>query len=551
MLDARRQPQTKAIGWKQKWRKRILNDCLSDLAPRRLAFGISMLYLAVGALWILLSDKLVLDFVTNPRLSSTISMTKGWLYVVVTAVMLYAVIELALSSLQVVHRQLILKYEELALSEQKLQQMAFEDYLTNLPNRAAFYQRAQRHLDANPDGQTALMFIDIDNFKYINDTLGHAAGDKLIAAIGKRLCDLSDAGKSIYRIGGDEFVVFAHRYRGIEEIEAYAEALLCSFGSPFHIDEHLLNVTVSVGIALHPLHGGDVDALLKCADIAMYKAKGCCRGRYIFYHRDMDMQVQERMMMENELWKALERGEFHLCYQPQLDVETGKIHSMEALLRWENEKLGSASPLKFIRIAEETNLINPIGDWVLENACLYLRELQTAGHDELTMSVNVSGIQLLQPTFTQKVIDILANTGVEPRFVVLEITESVLIEFYDEIKDKLAELKARGINIALDDFGTGYSSLSYLAHIPINTLKIDKIFIDTIAGQGEDSLIGLIILLGRKLGLSIVAEGVETQQQLQYLQQHQCHKIQGFYFSKPLSREGMAQLLANPIVSVK
>lgn len=216
-----------------------------------------------------------------------------------------------------------------------------------------------------PDRKTALIFIDIDNFKYINDTLGHVSGDKLISNIGKRLLNLSDNSRSIYRIGGDEFIVFIHQYNNAEEIEECAEAILQSFSIPFKISDCRINITVSLGIALYPRHGNDVDTLLKCADMALYKAKSSTCGRYAFYSQDMEVQVQERMTLENELWKALENKEFSLCYQPQVDLTTGKINSIEALLRWNNEKLGSVSPMKFIRIAEETNLINPIGDWVL------------------------------------------------------------------------------------------------------------------------------------------------------------------------------------------
>ncbi|HCD45891.1 MAG TPA: diguanylate cyclase [Lachnoclostridium sp.] len=505
-------------------------NCPGDFHPGKLAMEISVLYIFAGTLWILFSDRLLLKLTMDRQMSAAVSMIKGGGFVLATATVLYLLLRISLLKIQSMN--------------QELKQMTFEDRLTSLPNRAAFYETAKRHMDHCPDNKMALMFIDIDNFKYINDTLGHVSGDLLISEIGKRLMGLSDESRSIYRIGGDEFVVFVHQYETLEEIETYAKVLLHSFAIPFRVSDSVLNVTVSLGIALYPLHGNDVDMLLKCADIAMYKAKSTARGRYTFYSQDIDMQIQERMIMENELWKALEREEFSLCYQPQIDVTTGRINSMEALLRWNNERLGLVSPLKFISIAEETNLINPIGDWVLFNACKFLKKVHDQGHPDISVSVNVSIIQLMQQDFTEKVMKTLSETGVKPGSLELEITESVLIESYDGIKDKLRELKSKGIKIALDDFGTGYSSLSYLTQIPINTLKIDKIFIDTITNNGEDtSLTNMIIMIGRRLGLSIIAEGVETEGQLEYLKKYDCNKIQGYYFSKPLPQDELLLLL--------
>ncbi len=428
--------------------------------------------------------------------------------------------------------------------EQQLKQLAYWDYLTGLPNRSAFYKHVKQDLESNTDKKMALMFIDIDNFKYINDTMGHISGDKLISSIGERFLRLANSNRSIYRIGGDEFIVFIHQFTDRSEVETHAEEILQAFSKPFTISDNLLAVTISLGISLYPLHGYDLDTLLKFADIAMYKAKVANRGSYILFDQEMNMQMQERMLLENELRKALEREEFSLRFQPLLDISSGKIHSMEALLRWDNKKLGSVSPAKFIHIAEETSLINPIGDWVLSHACAFLKQLHDQGFADISVSVNVSIIQLLQQNFIEKVMNILAQTNVEPQFIELEITESVLIESYDGIKDKLLELKAKGIRIALDDFGTGYSSLSYLTHIPINTLKIDKTFIDTISNDKDDkSLTSMIIMIGRHLGLSIVAEGVETEGQMKYLKEHNCHKIQGYYFSKPLMQEELLAML--------
>lgn len=510
-----------------------------DFSPKKIAFKISALYLFAGALWILLSDKLLINSIMSKQLISTISMVKGWFYVLVTAIILYFLIKMSFSKIQFTNKELIRQAEQ-------LKQIAYKDSLTSLPNRIAFYDTAKIYLDNFPNSKNALIIIDIDNFKYINDTLGHAFGDKLIVNIGERLLSLSDSNKSVYRIGGDEFTVFVRQYENIEEIEAYAEAILHSLNIPFKISDSILNITVSIGIALYPLHGHDADTLLKCTDLAIYKAKSVARGGYTFYSQDISMQIQERVMLENELRGALEYKEFSLYYQPQIDIETGEIDSMEALLRWDNRKLGSVSPLRFISIAEDSNLINHIGEWVLLNACRFLKKLHEQGYNKISVSVNISIVQLLQHNFIEKIMKIISQIDIDPKFIELEITESVLIESYDEIKDKLIQLKSIGIKIALDDFGKGYSSLSYLTHIPINTLKIDKNFIDTITSEDDDSsLTSMIIMIGRRLGLSVVAEGVETKTQLMYLKKHNCHKIQGYYFCKPLPQEEILDLLNN------
>lgn len=439
----------------------------------------------------------------------------------------------------------ITNINDLIWQEQKLKQLAYEDYLTNLPNRTAFYENVARNLAEDSDSKKSLMFIDIDNFKYVNDTLGHVNGDKLILEIGKRLSDLAGDDESVYRIGGDEFIVFIHQYEEIDELKALAEKLLQAFNAPFKVAEYLLNITVSVGIVIYPDHGQDVDTLLKCADMAMYQAKSTAHGAYVFYNQIMDIKFKQRMLIEYELRRALELQEFNLLFQPQIDIGTGAISSVEALLRWNNSKLGTVPPDKFISVAEETTLINPIGDWVLVTACEYLKQIRERGHRNIVMSVNISIIQLMQQNFTQRVLEVLEQMCIPPQYLELEMTESMLIESYDVIREKVLELRSYGIKIALDDFGKGYSSLSHLNNIPINTLKIDKTFIDTIDGE-EDviSLTGMIIMIGHRLGMTIVAEGVEREEQFKYLQKHQCNKIQGYYFSKPLPCNELSVLLS-------
>lgn len=658
--------------------------CLEAFCPRKTALRISSVYVAIGALWILLSDKILHGILADKQWIATISMLKGWAYVLATGILLFWMTLKALDRLRSINQALLKNYEELAAvyeelaaSEQELQkhmevleeseeryrlvseatndgiwdekhgkrifserwheimgytreeleeikdwmtlihpediekvvqrlawnkqnretnyiceyrlkhksgsyrwilsraklifdsqgeiirsvgshtditdlkkyqdrlkQHAFKDFLTNLPNRRVFYQTVRRELIQHPERKMALMFIDVDNFKYINDSIGHPSGDILIAEIGKRLAALADDRKSVYRLGGDEFVIFVNQYEDKGEVEKIAEEILRCFKPPFELSGFMLNLTVSIGIALYPIHGNDSDMLFKCADMAMYKVKSTLRGRYVFYDADMARQVEERMMLENELRNALDKNEFDIYYQPQYNVATGEICSFEALLRWKNERLGLVSPDKFVRIAEETHLINLIGDWVAENSCKFLKTLHEHGYSGIGISVNVSIIQLMQRDFVGKVMEILARTGVAPQYLELEVTESVFIESYDEIKNKLEDLISKGIKVALDDFGKGYSSLSYLTQIPITTLKIDKSFVDTIcSGRVDRSLTSMIIKIGRRLGLSVVAEGVETEEQLGYLKKHKCQRVQGYYFSRPLPQEEAFELL--------
>ncbi len=510
-----------------------------DFNPKKVALRISVLYLIVGTLWILISDRFLLLFSFNYNLMHVISVSKGFFYVMLTSLMLYVLIKLSFQKIQNTNKMLTRQTEQ-------LKQIAYKDSLTNLPNRVAFYDTAKAYIDNCNGEKYALIILDIDNLKYINDTLGHDFGDEIIIKAGKILSDSLDNNKLLYRVGGDEFIIFITHYEAVDEIESYVNKMLKSLSIPFDISDNITNITASFGISLYPCHAQDVDTLLKYADLALYKAKSIARGGYIIYSHDISENVQERVTLINELRGALDNREFSLFYQPQINLETGDIDTLEALIRWNNKKMGYVSPLKFINVAEETNLINKIGDWVLLNACCFLKSLHEQGYSKISMAVNISIIQLLQNDFIEKIKRVVSKVGIDPKFIELEITESVLIESYEEIKDKLIQLKSMGIKIALDDFGNGYSSLSYLTHIPINTLKIDKSFIDTITSENDQqSLTGMIIMIGRKLGLSIVAEGVETDTQLLYLKNHACHKIQGYYFYKPLPKDDIITLLNN------
>ena len=436
------------------------------------------------------------------------------------------------------------QFEEICTHKEQLQHMAFHDSLTGLPNRLALYNDFPDITDSNTAQCKAMMYVDTDNFKYINDTMGHSVGDELVKQIGYRLADMIGTRYRIYRLGGDEYIIFMSCISCINEVKEFADKLVKSFQVPYTVNGHILHVTSSIGVALYPEHGRSVDEILKYADIALYQAKANGKNSVIFYQTDMNKAVTQRMMVEKHLRNALENNEFLLHFQPQIDILTGCISGFEALLRWNNPKLGNVPPDQFIKIAEDTHLIVPIGDWVLNEACRFMKGIHNKGFGGLTISVNISILQLMQVDFCDNVMNTLESTDLDPDCLEIEITESILMESYDLIQKKLENLRVKGVKIALDDFGQGYSSLSYLRKLPITTLKIDKIFIDSISENGMDkSFTDTIVLIGQKMGLNVIAEGVEKKEQLDYLREHGCHKVQGYYFSRPVPGCRVEELL--------
>lgn len=430
--------------------------------------------------------------------------------------------------------------------QQELYHIAHHDPLTGLPNRLALYSENALLFSSSPDEKFALMFIDVDNFKFTNDTLGHNFGDQLIKLLGKRLEGLLEKNCLPYRLGGDEFIIVVKDTGKEKEVEAMAGRILAGFKEPFKVGGSMVHINISIGISLYPEHGRDTNELLRCADIAMYKAKEAGGDRHVVYSEQINKIIAERVLIEKHLRTALENNEFTLHYQPQLDIRQNRITGLEALLRWNSRELGPVSPLKFIRIAEETHLIMPLGEWVLKNACAFIKNLHLQGQTDVNLSVNISMLQLLQNDFEDLVLDILEYYELDPQCLELEITESILMESYEAIAGKLKRLCGKGLKIALDDFGKGYSSLSYLKQLPIATLKIDKSFIDNISSEsGSKLLTGQIVTMGRNLGLNVVAEGVETQEQFEYLIRHKCHKIQGYLFSKPLPEREAEEMVVN------
>lgn len=448
--------------------------------------------------------------------------------------------------LQQQYDQILDNHKKIKEAEERLAYLAYHDTLTGLPNKLSLYEKSNNNTLLSENCKAALLFIDIDHFKYVNDTMGHAYGDHLIIKVSERLTSLLKDNCSIYRLSGDELIIIMQSIIGKKDAEIFATQILDRFKEEFDVLNSLLHVNLSIGIAMYPKHGKNIDELLKYADIAMYKAKETGRKSYVVYDQFMNEVFMERVNIEKHLHTALEKNEFEIYYQPQLDLKSNRMTGFEALLRWKSPELGFVSPIKFIKVAEDTHLIIPLGAWVLRNACAFLRELHKKNHKELSVSVNISMLQLLQTDFCDLVIDTLGLFELEPYHLELEITESILMESFETIGPKLEKLRGWGIRIALDDFGKGYSSLSYLKQLPISTLKVDKSFVDNISNEiGNKTLTGHIVTIGKSMGMCVIAEGVERQEQLEYLAQYECDKIQGYLYCHPVRGEELIKQLEN------
>lgn len=432
--------------------------------------------------------------------------------------------------------------------ELKIQYQAYHDALTGLPNRTYFKERVQERLEYAKKQQKklAILFLDLDHFKYINDTLGHIVGDEILRGVSQRLQQVKDTNPFIARMGGDEFTILIPEFQDINEVTNQAQRILDALQPPFIVEDQEFHLSGSIGIAYYPQDGRDMDTIVKNADLAMYKAKDAGKSTYKLYSPDMSNRSWEWLSIENYLRKAQEKEEFHLVYQPKKDLVTGKIVGMEALLRWENPHLGSIPPNLFIPIAEETGLILSIGEWVLRQACRQNKQWQDQGYPKLRVSVNLSVRQLLNRNLIAMIEKVLIETGLDPEWLELEITESVLMENISNSEHHLNALKEMGVQISIDDFGTGYSSLSYLRQMPIHSIKIDRTFIQEIDQKEDDEVITkAIIALAKQLKLKVVAEGVETQNQLELLEKEGCNEIQGYLLSHPLTAEEFSHLLKN------
>jgi diguanylate cyclase (GGDEF)-like protein/PAS domain S-box-containing protein len=415
---------------------------------------------------------------------------------------------------------------------EKIHHLAYYDSLTGLPNRAYIMNELQERLDPCAAGSGSAFFIDVDNFKVINDTHGHSFGDRMLVEIARRLDALTSQHLTPSRLGGDEFLVLSANTAGNAEVLELGDIILALFKEAVSIDNVSFHITCSIGVAVYPRDGQTVEEILKHADLAMYKAKSLGRDKYVLYDSSMIAELSQRTELENHLREAYKNREFLLHYQPQVAAESGRIVGIEALIRWNSTSYGLVFPGKFIPVAEEMGLINEIGKWVIESSFAFARSLM---HKEICVSCNVSSVQLKQSSFVEDVIEVFDRLGLQKGSVALEITESCLVESFDDTYAKLAKLRARGIMIYLDDFGTGYSSLNYMKSLPIDVLKIDKSFINNITADGiEKQIVKTIVSLAREIGLKVVAEGVETKEQQAYLTDCGCHVIQGYLFSRPV-----------------
>jgi len=459
-------------------------------------------------------------------------------------------VEVGLNSLETVDGLMIIAVirdvTERITCEIQLEHQASHDCLTQLPNRNLLIDRLDQALRyaERYHKKVAVLFADVDHFKIINDSLGHDVGDRLLQTISARFSGCIRASDTVARQGGDDFLFVINDAAEDADIAGVAQKILAAVDQPLEFDSHELHVTCSIGISIYPKDGKDSQTLLKNADAAMYRAKEYGRNTYQFFTHHLNDKVVTRMTMEKHLRRALVNHELSLCYQPQLELTTGRVIGVEALLRWQNPELGAIPPGTFIPLAEDTGLIIPIGDWVLRTACRQNSRWQKAGLPPLTMAVNLSPRQFWNPGLIGSVTQILQETGLAPSCLELEIIESMVMRDINSAVSMLKELKSIGVKLSIDDFGTGYSSLNHLRSFPFDKLKMDISFVREITSDpGSAAIAKTIISLAHNLNLLVIAEGVETKAQLSYLRNHGCDEMQGFFFSKPIPAEDLAQLL--------
>jgi diguanylate cyclase (GGDEF)-like protein/PAS domain S-box-containing protein len=432
-------------------------------------------------------------------------------------------------------------------AEKTIQKMAYYDALTGLPNRNMLKYQLNKFLSKQENQMLAVLFLDLDRFKIINDTKGHSTGDLLLQKVAKRLKSAVPSDGLVSRLGGDEFIILLPNIDK-KKVTEVAKRILEEFHEPIEIEKQEFFVTPSIGISIYPTDGEDVETLIKYADTAMYLAKERGKNNFQFYRSNLDHLTSRKMELENGLRKALEQNQLMLYYQPQIELATGKIVGVEALIRWMHHDYGMISPAEFIPLAEETGLIVPLGKWVLIEACKQNKLWQNNGLQPVPIAVNISVRQIQDDQFVDFIMNTLDQFGLEPHYLELEITESIM-QNIEKSTIILNQLKDLGVKISIDDFGTGYSSLSYLKHLPINNLKIDKSFVDDIIHHSnQGAIVKTIIDMGHNLNFTVIAEGIEKEEQIKFLIENSCKIGQGYYFSKPLSSEEMMKLLEKGII---
>jgi diguanylate cyclase (GGDEF)-like protein len=517
----------------------FLNNCLlysfTEFIPKKNVAYLISLFLILPTLFL---GYLFAEYLLRPIRSLLNKLQPGQ---VSTADELYTVA----SHIDLIRTQLRQYDQEISNKDQQIDYYANHDFLTGLPNRLFFKEQCRSALKeaGQADQPAALLFLDLDRFKVINDMFGHSVGDDLLRVVARRLIQHIRLGDTVARVEGDEFAMLLPNAER-EEAARVAQLILDELCKPFLLDGNEFYVTPSVGISLYPRDGLDEETLVKHADTAMYRAKELGRNHYRFYTTDMNEQMAKRVRLEKGLRKALDRDELTLHYQPQVDIMTREIMGMEALLRWDHPELGMVSPADFIPLAEENGMIIPIGEWVLRRACVQNKSWIDAGLSPMRMAVNLSARQFQHNNLVEVVAQILQETDLPAQYLDLEITESVAMFNESYVIAKLHELKNLGIKISIDDFGTGYSSLSYLKKFPIDALKIDKSFVAEVMNDKDDAeIITTIISMARNLKVSVIAEGVENEQQLQFLRSQKCTEAQGYLFSKPLNPTDLQHLL--------
>ena len=421
----------------------------------------------------------------------------------------------------------------------EIQQKAYYDQLTGLTNKLLFNDRLNQNIynAVRDDEQIAVLFIDLDNFKYVNDSMGHTSGDQLLKVVAKRLENCLRKSDTVSRWGGDEFTIILPKIKNVRDISLLCHRILNEELSNIVIENQELRITASIGIAIYPQDGEDVDTLIKNADTAMYKAKDKGKTQFRFFKPEMNKEIIERVSNESNLYNAIKNEEFLLLYQPQIDLKTNRLIGFEALVRWNSPEKGVLAPYKFIHIAEETNLIIPLGQWIIEETCKQNKKWHDMGY-KLTCAINISAKQFVKSNIVNIIKTVLRKTKLDAKYLELELTETILMTNIDKTVKILNNLKELGVKISIDDFGTGYSSLSYLKRFPIDTLKIDQSFISSIKNEEGDensAIANIVIDLGHKLGMNVIAEGVETKEQLDFLKKYACDKIQGYIISEPVN----------------
>ncbi|WP_194165519.1 bifunctional diguanylate cyclase/phosphodiesterase [Oceanobacillus sp. CFH 90083] len=431
-------------------------------------------------------------------------------------------------------------------NQEKIRIMAFYDHLTGLVNRRKFDDNLIKKIEyaKKSNEQFGIMFVDLDGFKYVNDTLGHTIGDELLIAVAGRLSQIIGEQGVVARLSGDEFAILINSIDTPGDMKCFAEAIIATFKEPFAIEGYQLNMTASIGISTYPEAGSDASTIMKHADLAMYRVKGLFKNDYSFFDREMKISNQRAFQITNDFRMGLEKNQFYMVYQPKISPLEDVVTSCEALIRWEHPKFGNIPPCEFIPLAEDSGMINEIGDWVIENVCKQLQQWKSKGWEPLPVSVNLSSGQLMQADFVDKFWSYLHRYQVEPAWIQIEITESLYINNDKYVQHILKIMKEQGIKFALDDFGTGYSSLAYLQKLDLDILKIDRSLISGISDWStKREIAATIVHLGKSLGMKVIAEGVETKEELDILCEHDIDEIQGYYYSKPLAETDMFQVM--------